>query len=230
MNIQRTRAAIVLAFITILLLAGCGPAAPQAAPTLNPTEMEQQVILLRTAAAETVAVQLTEQAALFPSATVTATATEAPTHTAQPAQAESTPITLPDATQAPTTSVVLVPTATARPAANTTPAECKVVSVSPVYNNQFRPSTDFDVRITVQNTGTFTWSDDDMELRYITGDKYETASDSYKLTKEAKPGENVEFAIDMITPKDAGQYSAAWGLFRGSKNLCVIYINLQVVD
>lgn len=69
-----------------------------------------------------------------------------------------------------------------------------------------------------------------MELRYIIGDKYETASDSYKLTKEAKPGENVEFAIDMITPKDAGQYSAAWGLFRGSKNLCVIYINLQVVD
>jgi hypothetical protein len=234
MNKKHTQAALWLAIILSVGLTGCaGALAPQSTATLNPTEIEQSLNIMRTAAAETVAAQLTEQAILFPSPTTTLTPTVTLTHTMEPLPASSTPITLPGTTEAPPTATLapgaLVPTATPRPAAaNPTITECKVVSVSPVYNTKFRPSTDFDARWTLKNTSTETWKEDSLEVRYIAGDKFQQYSDSLMLQMDVKAGESVEFIVDMIAPAEQGSYSTAWGLFRGSKNLCVIYTNLTV--
>jgi len=219
--------------VAALGLTGCaGALGPQPTATLDPTQMEQSLNVMRTAAAGTVAAQLTEQAILFPSPTVTITPTVTLTHTLEPLPATSTPIRLPGTTVAPPTATLspaeLVPTATPRPVINTNPIECKVISVSPVYTTKLRPSTDFDARWTLKNLSPDTWEEDSLEVRYITGDKFQQYSDSYKLLKDVKSGENVEFVIDMVTPSEAGTYSTAWGLFRGSQNLCVIYTNVTV--
>jgi hypothetical protein len=174
--------------------------------------------MIYTAAASTVQAQLTQNAALTPSAT----ATEEPTQTLAVPTADSTLPTLP----LPGSQTQLAPAGTqpalSLPLASLTPmggqpaqSGIKQISAQWVSNDPpdgavIEAGTNFDIIWKVKNTGTKTWTKDYTYQHFL----YDRLSDntSYKLKAEVKPGAVASIIVDGVAPTTSGKYSTWWKL------------------
>lgn len=179
-----------LVLSSILLIAACTPAAP-AVPTADPEA-------LLTQAAATVAVQLTQRAALTPSP-LPPTATTAPTNTQPPPAVQPT----------------LPPAATNTPAPTSAPAQGKdagsfVSDVTIPDGTGAAPGVVFDKVWRIKNTGETTWTTS-YTLNWVDGDKM-GAPDSVSMPNDVRPGETVDITIKLTAPAKAGSYQTFFRL------------------
>lgn len=131
----------------------------------------------------------------------------------------------------PTATITLTPTRTPTETPTVSPTselyQCQVLSVFP-NGATFPPGGDFDGRWSLRNNGKEQWSDQ-FDWVFISGDRFQTGSDSIDLNRYINPGNDVEFIVDMLAPRSPGTYSAKWAL-RTNNNLffCETEISLTV--
>lgn len=195
MSKKLTLLTLTLLSIGTLLLAACGSSANK-----TPTPDANLVI---TQAAQTVAVQLTLNAALTPS----------PTHTVQPS---STPVpaTATQAVQAPPPAAA---TNTIAPKALPTSAQDNAAFVTDVTvpdGTGATPGITFKKTWRIKNTGVSTWTES-YALIWVDGEKM-GFPDSVKMPKSVNPGEEVDITADLTAPTKPGSYTSYFRLRNAS--------------
>ncbi len=131
----------------------------------------------------------------------------------------------------PTATITLTPTSTVTLTPEASPTselfQCQVLYLFP-NGASFPPGGDFDGKWTVRNTGKEQWSDQ-FDWVFISGDRFQVSSDLVDLPQYINPGNETDFIVDMLAPRQSGSYSAKWAL-RTSSNLyfCESEITLTV--
>jgi hypothetical protein len=201
----------VLMFCALfLVLTGSACSVPFAAATATPVESTVDLQLLRTQVQQTVAAGLTETALAMPTSTVTLTPTET-------------------ATPEPTATNTLVPTL---PVYNTPTLSsgCAIVSYAPEAGTRFKIGTDFDGRWELKNTGDDDWEAGEVAVKYLSGTEFQTKKDAVYSKEDVEPKHTTEFVVDMVAPKEAGHYTAAWALMHDDEIICYLYLGINVYE
>jgi hypothetical protein len=204
--------------ISTFILVGC--ASPTAIlPTAVPTiDLQPTLNAVKTQAVQTALVNLTQTA---PTATpVTPTNTPLPTATSTPAFTATPvpPTKAPTATLAPWT---LTPTVGAY--------SCSVTSVTPKSTDKVTASSNFDTTWVIKNNGTQTWLGSETDIKYVSGTKLQKSGDLLDMTSNVAPGDSYTIAVDMVSPADAGTYTAVWAVMMGKDTLCTLNLSVTVV-
>jgi hypothetical protein len=210
---------IILAFS--LLLAGCDfPGATT--PTLDAVSQQATVDVVVTQVLQTMAVNLTGTALAMPTSTITTTP-EPPTATAT---------LLPTATRwIPTATRTRVPM-TRTPTGTATPSDyvCQLISTSPTDGTKININSDFDATWKVKNIGTRAWELGYVDLKYVSGTKFQTHADVFDVTSAVAPGGELTLVVDMRTPASTGKYTAAWVLVMEGRTLCNLPMNIEATN
>ncbi len=201
-----------------LLIAGCAPLLPMGFPTQSPDAIP-------TIVAQTAAAAATQTAAALPTATFTPTITLTPTETPIPPTETPTPTP---------TFIFVLATDTATPTiesggtvGSSTTYRCIVLAQTPPNGTTLAPNTDFDWMWRVENTGTRTWGDTEVDYRYLSGDRFHK-KEIYDLPRDVYPGETIELIVDMIAPGETGTYTTTWSLRVGKKTFCPVTLTINV--
>lgn len=198
----------------IVLLSACQPAAP----TQDPSEIENQVA---TSVALTVAAQNAQtQAAVSP--TPVATNTVLPTQT--PEGVIDTPTGVATFTALPTVTSVIATSSGGGGSGTITQREysCDTIRRRPFDNTIYRPGDTFDIKWTIVNTGTKTMVAG-LDLKYNSGTQM-TSRTRVELP-ELKPDAQFAVDFDAVAPAKEGTYIMTF-LVEGG--LCYPYVAIIV--
>jgi uncharacterized protein YraI len=136
-----------------------------------------------------------------------------------------------------TDSVPVVEASAPPPTVETTPAPppatagCVIVSQNPVDYTQIAAGTGFATTWVLQNTGTGTWTANDVDVRYVgavNNELMHEGSDVYDLAIDVPSGSTYDFGVSMIAPSSSGSYGEMWEIGMGSTSLCQFYIYITV--
>lgn len=199
---------IGLVFITgALLFTACSVGGART-PTTDPQAVY-------TSAAQTVGAELTRSGALTPSATLTPTITE--TKTAVPTTAAPT-ATTPAPTQPPSNT----------PTTAKLPDRAEFVSQAIADGARFSPGQTIKMSWVIKNIGTTTWTTA-YTARFYAGDLMGAVT-TVVFTKEIKPGDKLELAVDFTAPDTLGHKSSIWVLQNANGvNFYPFYLNIEIV-
>jgi type II secretory pathway pseudopilin PulG len=180
---------IILAFI----LAGCN--IPLFVPSVDVNDGAES-----TAAAQTVAAQLTQIAQSWTQTPQPTATQEIPTATNTP---EPTNTPLPTNTPQPT----FTPTATSVPVPCNAAQFIKDMTIAD--GTQMVPNTKFVKIWRLKNVGSCTWTTN-YEITYDGGDKLSGATTA--MPEKVYPGDTVDIIVDMKAPAETGKYKGYWVL------------------
>jgi hypothetical protein len=207
MTLSTKAFSIIGLMICFLGLVSCGSPPPSETPTmdLNP---------FRTEVAATVLAQVTQAAALAPSATSmpSPTATEQPSATATEGISATVSVTT-------TLSIGTLESGIANLA--------QWISQTIPDDTSFEPGETFTMTWQLKNAGTSTWSPLYM-LRFYSGSSF-GAPDEIPLGQEVLPGETVSITVQMETPSTSGVYRSDWVMATESRSNFKEPIYLKIV-
>ena len=211
-----------LIIVAAMLLSACSLFAPAAA-TPDPAAQQATVDAVVAQTLQAFSANLTSTAAAVPTSTYTPEATLAPTATFTP-EATATLAPTPTKTRVPYTAV---PTATATPAAYT----CKLVSHTPADGTKLKLNEDFDGVWVVKNVGTKNWEVGSLDLKYVSGTKFQTGADVFDVNVVIASGAEYTLIVDMKVPAAVGKYTASWMLtMDGTTAFCSLPISIEAVN
>jgi Ig-like domain from next to BRCA1 gene len=228
----------VAGMIIILILTGCttvtATVAPAVPPTTAPTTDQLPTLnLVRTQAVQTALANLTLTAPtatpVLPTATLVLQTTLAlPTGTPAPS-ATSVPSNTPlPSTALPTSASVrftLVPSLSPTPLAYS----CYVLDVSPKPADKITTESGFDGRWVVVNTGTAAWPHLQTDIRYVSGEKFQTKGDIVDLESDVASSSSYTVYVNMKAPKYTGIYYATWAIKFGDQTVCNLNLAVTVI-
>ncbi len=197
----------------VFLLSACIPGAIAEGATIDATQAAQ---LVETAVAQALDAQATQLAEVAPQATATLVPVEEATNTPEPIPPTLTLIpTLPVVISTPTTVVIVgsgpVPEYDCDPD----------IGKRPYDHQEFRPGDSFDIKWTIENTGTATWPAG-YDLKYHSGPTM-TTHGRVQLG-EVKPGETVSVVFDANAPAEKGFQVMTWNI----GGFCYPYVAINI--
>ncbi|MBP6179082.1 MAG: hypothetical protein KA473_10670 [Anaerolineales bacterium] len=219
---KRTIQVMIILVTLASFLGACLPAAapatsgePAAAQAQNTQSLEDTQSQINTAVAQTIeaqnqigtAVALTTEAQATP--TFTATAVTIPTFT---------PLALPTATNRPSTGG-----STGGSSSGKYDYACDIMNRRPFDNAEILHGQDFDIKWTIQNTGTKTW-DPGMDVKYFSGPQM-TSVTVVEIPIAMKPGDTYQIVMDAKAPAQTGFQVMTWTV---QGQLCYPYVALMV--
>jgi hypothetical protein len=197
MHLTTIRFKLTGLLLVVVLLAACGPSVQQT-PTSDPNTVLTEAVL-------TVAVRLTQSAALTPSP-VTTQPQEAPT---EAPVLPTEPVEEPPAPPVATATFTPAPQPTTG-SANSPDGASFVEDVTVPDGTGAAPGAVFEKIWRIKNTGTTTWSSA-YALVWIEGEKM-GSPDSIPMPKEVRPGETVDIAVTLTAPTKPGAYQTFYRL------------------
>lgn len=193
----------VISFVFILsliILTACNLPSNQPQVTDEPN-------LVYTAAAQTVAAQLTQ-------AVSGQVPTQQPTQVILPTATQAAPT----ATQAVPTATVAAPTATSVPP-TATPVPCNLMEFVKDVNypddTEVQPGTTIDKTWRIKNIGSCSWSSS-YSLVFDSGDAMSSPASVQLTNGQVPPGSTVDVTVRMKAPDGAGTYQGYWKVRDGS--------------
>ncbi len=197
--------ALVLVFSLIILSACNLTDRATQTPDQNPG-------LIYTAAAQTVAAQLTQAVVgtpvVFPTSSI-------PTLQPSPTQM----VVQPSQTSIPTNTTV--PPTPIPPSATAVPTPCDRASfVKENYEDgsELAPGTNFVKKWTLKNTGTCNWNSS-YSLVFVSGDSMGAPASQQLTTGVVAPGETIEISVALVSPATSKTYQGFFQLRNGSGSL-----------
>ncbi len=106
---------------------------------------------------------------------------------------------------------------------------CSITSSSPASTVKLKVGSDFDGDWTVVNTGTQTWTTTNVDIKYISGTKFQAKGDLFDLKSNVAQGGTYIVIIDMFAPTTASSFQASWALVQGSLTICNLNLQITVV-
>jgi len=202
---MKTYASIFLLVITFLFSA-CAPAAP-----VEPT---QDVMAIRTSAANTVAAEFTLTAAAFTSTPLPSTETPTPETPAE----TPTPAFATDPTQ--------VALGTPGVPCNDLSIDRATVDVTIIDGTQMTPGQEFVKTWKIKNIGTCAWGEG-YGLIYLYGERMN--GQPIPLGVVVQVGQEVELSINLKAPEKAGNYISAWQMSAPSGVPFGVELNTKII-
>jgi len=206
---------IIFFFTGVVLLSACGGSATSGNPTIDPNA-------LYTAAAVTVFAQITQEAALHPSATLPPTFPSIPTIQIPSNLTPGFPLTTPGVPLNTTPGVPLglptpggIPTSLPLPGLATPTSGSKFpalwVSNDPPDGVELPPSWKGDLVFTIKNMGNVTWNKN-YYIEFFSGQKvYESVEKrTTHFREEVLPGKTTDVIFDFAAPSTVGTYDSWW--------------------
>ncbi len=206
---RKTRTTLAL-FGLLVFLTGLSACNMPGRRTPAPSGFE----MINTAAAKTVAAQLTEISR--PPA-----GTAAPTEIASQSTLAMTPslpglaTITPQSSQAPV--FTNVPQPTSAPQASACDRAKFVKDVTVPDDTQMQPGASFTKTWRLKNVGQCTWNED-YALVFVGGDLL-GADGEVLLTKEVEPDETVDVSVEMVAPAAGGTYRSEWKLSNSAREV-----------
>jgi hypothetical protein len=226
----------IFPLLIILLMMGCNlptTSMPTSAPaaTEDPSNINATISAAQTQAVEMAFLSLTQTSSSYQAATVTLRPSSTSNVSATPVASFTPPPTItppPPVTNTPVQAAAPIIVVTAAPSLTPTQSayQCKITSLSPSYNQHLTKGVDFDLRVTLENTGTETWESGNNDFAYISGAQFQTSVDALDLNVDVNPGDDVSFVIDMAATTGTGSQSARWRL----GDFCTVYIGVYVTE
>ena len=219
-NLPSTIAKIFL-LISFISMLGCNALAPAAptttaspttAPTVDPLIFASTVSAARTESVATAYAQLTQAVTATPLPSDTPQATDTSTMTPVPPTPTATKTYLPLFTLTPTQGAY----------------QCSITSLNPTSGASLTMGSDFDLNVTLKNTGTENWSTDNIDFKYLSGSKFQKKVDAINLPSNVDVGDSINLVVDMLANTDTGEHDASWGLVDGSTVFCTVNIRVNV--
>lgn len=205
--------------IWIIIVLAIGFLASSCSITEFQTAPGSSKAVLRTAAEETISVELTLSAGMTAVAQLTKLAQTTPTElptispivipTMQPQlTASAPPVSLPSPTLELPTPTIELPTPTIR----TTPCGWAqfIEDVTAPVGTNFTPESEFTKTWRIRNIGLCTWTEE-FDLVFIDGNQM-NGLDSIPLMGDVLPGETVDISVDLTAPENLGRYRGEWKL------------------
>jgi len=226
MNVKFIPWKIAAVVLIIAMLTGCQGARQALEPTVD---AQPTYDTIKTQAVETAVAQMTLLAPTAAPLLPTEAPTEPPLVTETPTLV---PTPLPSITPLPPTAIptnTFVPwTATPFATATLSTYNCTITESSPEFGYDMRAGGDFDGRWVVKNTGAETWESDEVDIKYISGTKFQTDVDALDLSADVAKNKSLTVIVDMLAPNSAGRYSAVWAITRGSQTICILPLTIDV--
>lgn len=194
-----------------VVLVGCSSSTPAPAPTVD---FQQTIEVVKTQSAGTAVANITPNVCL-------------PTETAVPT---FTKTSLPTATLQPTAT--LKATNTLMPWWTKTPDNaslgCTITDSSPKVNAIMAPNTSFDGNWVVKNTGNGAWMSNEVDIRYVSGTKFQTKVDVVDMKNDVGEEESYTVVVDMKAPAAPGTYSTTWVVSKSGQVICSMPLTIIV--
>jgi hypothetical protein len=215
---------LMIGSILMASMTGCNFPVKMNPETPTPQNTET-ISIVQTNAIQTMVAVITETARILPSLTASATSTSVPVTPT----AEITPKPTKILTSFPTTrptGIVLYnwPTITPMPKGY----QCGLANQVPHSRQTYGPGADFDLKVTLQNTGTETWTIDEVDFRYLRGTKMQKKFDSVNISADVNPRATTDITIDMLAPHETGNYTAVWALMHRDQFMCAVLVDITV--
>jgi hypothetical protein len=105
---------------------------------------------------------------------------------------------------------------------------CALVKQSPKDYTKMKTRQYFDMKWTVQNTGTRIWYANWVPFKYMGGAKMQTRGSTFGLPGDIHRGKRATLVVDMEAPKTQGIYSTTWGLYSGRNAFCRVTLTIGV--
>ena len=231
---------LLLVSIFSLFLTGCDLFAQSPMTPTVDGGLTQTQNALRTDSASTVeaamteaAIPATETVGIISSTNtpeVTTTATDSPTVTSTTIIMQTqTPSEIPTLAATFTQTSTLVPNWASR-TPKPPPLLCSLIRVLPPYNTVMKPGEDFDARWTIQNNGSDSWTNENVEAVFRNGAKLQKNTDVFTLSSEVETGDLLEIIIDMQAPNFAASYAGIWMLTYDDVPFCYFSVNIVVKE
>lgn len=219
---------MIIGSVITLALGACNPIAP------TPASPTQDCAVV----AGTMAMQIvsTSFAAITQTALANPTATNTPLPTATPQPTQTPTPTLVVATNTPV--YVYVPPATAAATIPVGPSvtptqgnfQCVLTRLDPGFGTEIKKDGDFDLHVTMKNTGLKTWTAADFDFKHLSGPSFQDSVSAVDMPNDVVPGDSITFIVDMSARADLGVQNASWGLVTGGANICPVLVNIKVVE
>lgn len=97
---------------------------------------------------------------------------------------------------------------------------CRITYRSPANEIVIARETTFQVKWTVQNTGTKTWPKKGVDVVYASGADLHIGKPYIDIPATVGPGGKTTVTITLVAPKRAGDYSTRWSLKVGRTEFC----------
>ena len=212
------KAKLIIWLIALGMILACVPSLATPAPPADPAAVSTFI-------AQTVIAASTQTAALLPTSTATATTTPTPrnTDTVTPTSTSTVIFILSSPTP------IVIPTFTAVGGGGTSSEDyaCRLVSTSPTNGATFNARDDFDAKWTVRNIGQKNWDRNNLDYRYTSGAILHKR-EVYDLSSNVNTGGSIELIVDMVAPKNSGNYTTTWNLYAGAKTFCNMTLTINV--
>jgi hypothetical protein len=209
---------LLLSFLSMLGCNALAPATPTTtatsttAPTVDLLILTSTVSAAKTESVATAYAQLTQAVTATPLPSDTPQATDTSTMTPVPPTPTATKTYLPLFTLTPTQGAY----------------QCSITSLDPTSGASLTMGSDFDLNVTLKNTGTENWSTDNIDFKYLSGSKFQKKVDAINLPSNVDVGDSINLVIDMLANTDTGEHDASWGLVNGSTVFCTVNIRVNV--
>lgn len=219
---------LVFTLMIVLILPLAAACSMQPATPPEPTVDAMQV-------AGTMAMQIvsTSFAAITQTALANPTATYTPTATPTPPATQTPTPTRVVATNTPA-YVYIPPTATVQAQPSVTPTQgnfqCVITRLDPGFGTEIKKDGDFDIHVTMKNTGLKTWTAADFDFKHLSGVSFQDSVSSVDLQNDVVPGDSVTIIVDATAKADLGVQNANWGLVAGGENICPVLISIKIVE
>ncbi|MCB9791021.1 ricin-type beta-trefoil lectin domain protein [Candidatus Nomurabacteria bacterium] len=104
-----------------------------------------------------------------------------------------------------------------------------IADVTVPDGTDFEPNTAFTKIWRIENTGTSTW-DSNYKLQFQYGDQM-SGPNEVSLPNNVSPGQQVDIAVDLVSPGSDGNYVGYWKMRNGSGQVFgeIIWVNIDVV-
>ena len=215
MLIKQTAFWITTLILTSMLITACASSGTAATPT-------QDAQAVYTQAAQAVQSELTQSAALTPSATVQPT----DTHT-MPVIPTLAVTAMPPATQTPATPVATLTNTV--PAGSASLDQATLVTQSVADKTTYGPGESFKVTWTLKNTGKSTWTTLYALKWYsgLQGDNLKVAN-TVNLANPVKPDESIDISVSFVSPKDISIARTVWYLQDTMTGANILKLTLEI--
>lgn len=206
--------------LALAVVMACAPVLTSApvAPTLDPGA-------LNTIIAETAGAAATQTVAALPTSSPTETSTPTPrgTNTPEPTVTKTFIFII----TSPTVFVIPTQTSTFSPTSKRD-YDCRILN-RPADGTIYSPRLEFRVRWRLQNVGRRDWDGESVDFVYDFGDRFHKTA-SYDLDKTVEIGDVAEIFVDMLAPKDPGNYTTHWALKVGADKFCNVSLTIGVKE
>ena len=212
---------LIIWLVVIGMVLACVPSLATPLPPVDPG-------VINTFIAQTVNAASSQTAAAMPTSTHTATYTPTPRNTDTPTPTSTSTVIFILSTPTP----LVIPTFTVVSSgggggSSSDNYACQVVSVTPANGTTFGSRADFDAVWRVKNIGQKVWDRSSVDYRYSSGDKIHKV-EIYDLSANVPKNGTTDVIVDMVAPKNAGNYSTTWTLNVGNKAFCNMTLRIVV--